>query len=262
MSRLCLFVALATAVVCVGVAAGVVNQEDNLRVSVDGRIEPKRLPRQAEAPISVSVTWRISSTDGRPPPKLRELSVEINRYGRFQTAGLPRCPYAKIQPATIRRALANCRSSLVGRGSFTAEIALKGSEQLGAYETTGPLLFFNGESKGRPVLFGHIYSAHPFATSFVIPFGLERRANGPYGAELSAAIPKALRSWGNLTRIQMRLARRYSYQGKPRSFLTASCPAPEGANQAVFPLARTSFSFLGGIEQTLTVIGDCRTTGP
>lgn len=239
-------------------AAAVVTQKGDLRVSVDGEMMPKRLPRAGEAPIAVLVGWQISSVDGSPPPKLRDLSIEINRHGRLRTAGLPRCPYGKIQAASTERALANCRSSLVGRGTFTAEVALKGQEESETYETTGALLIFNGESKGKPVLFGQIYSPHPFATSFVIPFDVEKRPKGSYGTRLAATIPKALRSWGNLTKIQMRLSRRYSYKGRRRSFLSASCPTPKGFTEAVFPLARTSFDFLGGPHQSLTVVRRCR----
>jgi len=105
-----------------------VTQEDNVRVAVDGKLSPKKLPREGEAPISVSVGWKIESADGSPPPKLKGLRIEINRHGRFDTTGLPVCPIAKIQPATTQRALSNCRSALVGRGSFSAQIALKGQE--------------------------------------------------------------------------------------------------------------------------------------
>lgn len=239
------------------IAVAAVTQKGNLRVSVDGQMTPRRLPRKADAPISVLVGWQISSVDGSPPPKLRDLSIEINRHGRLQTAGLPTCPYGKIQPASTQRALANCRSSLVGRGTFTAEVALKGQEESETYEATGTLLFFNGESNGKPVLFGQIYSAYPFATSFVIPFDLGQRVKGSYGTQLSATIPRALRSWGNLTEIQMRLSRRYGYRGRRRSFLSASCPTPTGLTEAVFPLARTSFDFVGGARQSLTVVRSC-----
>jgi hypothetical protein len=240
--------------------ASEVVQEENLRVSVEGKLSPKRLPREGRAPISVSVGWQISTTDGSPPPKLKGLQIEINKEGRFDTAGLPTCPYAKIQPATTQRALANCRSALVGQGSFSAQIALKGQEGEG-YAASGRLLVFNGEAGGKPVLFGQIYSPRPFATSFVITFDVKELSKGAYGTVLTTTLPPALRSWGNLTAIEMKLERRYGFKGKQRSYISAGCPAPKGFGLASFKLARTEFSFNGGKELASTVVGDCRVRG-
>jgi NHL repeat len=235
----------------------VITQENNLRVNVEGKLSPKKLPREGSAPISVQVGWDISTVDGSPPPKLKTLTIEINREGRFETNGLPTCPYAKIHPASTKRALSNCRSALVGRGSFEANIALKGQEGE-SYAARGQLLLFNGLEKGKPVLYGQIYSAHPFATSFVIVFAVERIKKGSYGTALTATLPASLRSWGDLTAIEMKLERRYGYEGKQRSYISAGCPAPKGFGLASFKLARTSFSFTGGEELSSTVAGDCR----
>lgn len=240
--------------------ASEVTQKDNLRVSVDGKLSPKKLPREGAAPISVTVGWQIATTDGSPPPKLKQLGIEINREGHFDYTGLPVCPLAKIQPATTQRALSNCKAALVGQGSFSAEIALKGQEGE-SYATQGRLLVFNGEAKGKPVLFAQIYAAHPFATSFVISFAVSKIKKGAYGTALTTTLPKALRSWGNLTAIKMKLSRRYGFEGKRHSYLSAGCPAPKGFALASFRLARTAFSFNGGKELESTVAGDCRVRG-
>jgi hypothetical protein len=232
-------------------------QLDNLRINVQGKLSPKKLPRDGVAPVAVSVGWDISTADESAPPKLKALEVEINRHGHLDYAGLPTCPYAKIQPASTKRALSNCRPSLVGRGSFTAEIALRGQEGE-SYETGGSLLVFKGEAKGKPVLYGQIYSARPFATSFVITFEVKEQRKGAYGTVLSATLPKPLRSWGNLTGIEMTLQRRYGHKGRRHSFLSAGCPAPEGFRLASFKLARASFSFNGGAQLSSTVTGTCQ----
>lgn len=254
------FVAILLALGGASLAGATVIQKENLRVSVTGNLSPKKLPRKGSAPISVSVGWDIATVDGSPPPKLKKLRIEINRNGHFEAEGLPVCPYAKIQPATTQRALANCRSALLGRGSFSANIALKGQEGE-SYAAKGTLLVFNGEEKGKPVLFGQIYSAHPFATSFVIVFKVSKIAKGDYGTALSAELPASLRSWGDLTGIDMRLSRRYHYEGHSRSYITAGCPAPKGFRLASFKLARTSFSFTGGKELSSVVTGDCKARG-
>jgi hypothetical protein len=238
--------------------ASEIAQDGNLRLEVNGQISPKRLPRKGTAPIAVEVGWKIATTDGAPPPKLETLGIEINRAGRFDLEGIPTCPYAKIQPATTSRALANCRSALVGRGSFAALISLAGQE---SYAAQGQMLVFNGLEGKKPVLFGQIYSAKPFANSFVIPFELKEIAKGRYGTSLTATLPASLRAWGSLTEIQMRLKRSFGYEGKRHSFISAGCPAPEGFNEAPFALARTSFGFLGGLNSSVTLTRSCKARG-
>ncbi len=129
------------------------------------------------------------------------------------------------------------------------------------YPTTGKLLLFNGQSHGKPILFGHIYASHPFATSFVIAFKIAQRAHGTFGTVLSASLPEALGGWGYVTGIEMRLSRHYSYKGKQRSYLSAGCPAPKGFGKAGFALIRTSFGFAGGRRLSSTLNRSCVARG-
>jgi DNA-binding beta-propeller fold protein YncE len=224
-------------------------QKGTLRLAVSGELSPSRLPRRGTAPIAVSVKGQISTTDESEPPQLKALRIEFNRNGHLDFAGLPTCPYSRIQPASSARALAACRSALVGTGRFSANIVLSGQEP---YPTEGKLLVFNGVRQGKPVLYGQIYSPHPFASSFVIVFSVHRISHGAYGTSLNGDLPRALGNWGYLTAIQMRLSRRYHYKGKPHSFLSAGCPAPTGFGEVPFLLARTSFSF--AVSGKLSVI--------
>ena len=41
-----------------------VTQEGSLRLALSGKLSPRRLPRQGDAPIKVSVNWKITTTDG------------------------------------------------------------------------------------------------------------------------------------------------------------------------------------------------------
>jgi len=224
----------------------------NLALSVQAKLSPKKLPRESTSPIAVSVGWRIQSTDpALKPPSLKSVKIEINRAGILDPTGLPDCPYPQIQPASTQRALANCRSSLVGQGSFSALVGLEGQE---SYVSKGKMLVFKGTKAGKPVLYGQIYTAYPFAASFVIVFKVSKEQKGTYATTLSATLPGNLRAWGNLTEVKMRLARNYSYKGQKRSFLSAGCPAPKGFGAAPFPLARTSFTFDGApaVSQVLS----------
>lgn len=233
-------------------------RQGNLQVKIGGSIAPKRLPREVSAPVTVSVAGEIATTDQSPPPQLRELEVDLNRHGHLETTGMPLCRANQIHPASTARALATCRRSLVGSGSLGVDVVLAGQEP---YPTQGRLLLFNGVYRHKHALLGQIYSDHPFANSFVIPFVIHQKAKGRYGLVLSAKLPAALISWGRVTSLDLKLSRRYVYAGKQRSFVSASCPAPEGFNEAPFILARASFRFAGARTLSQTVTDQCRVRG-
>jgi hypothetical protein len=233
-------------------------QNGNLRVTVSGKLAPKKLPRTGVAPISVSVGGQIATTDETLPPTLKTIRIELNRHGRLDYEGLPTCNYGRIQPGSSSHALAGCRSSLVGEGTFSADITLSGQEP---YPTQGKLLVFNSTKGGRPVLYGHIYAPHPFATSFVIIFKVSRLKKGTFGIALNAPLPKAMKSWGRLTGLSMTLDRRFNYKGQSHSYISSGCPAPKGFSATPFPLARTSFAFDGGKELSSVLTGECKVRG-
>lgn len=240
-------------------ASAAVEQAGNLRVSVNGKLSPKALPRQGTAPVSVSVSGVVSTTDGTAPPQLQTMQIEVNRHGRFDTTGLPVCRYNQIQPASDSRALAACRPALVGEGRFAGTIALPGSTE--PYPMAGRLLLFNGRRHGRPVLFGHIYSAKPFSSSFVLVFEMRTATHGTYGTTLTANLAQALGQKRNLDSIEMTLSRRYRYRGAPRSYISSGCPAPKGLSVVPYSLARTTFSFAGGKKLTTVLSRACRAKG-
>jgi hypothetical protein len=250
--------ALALLLALTALAQAESTQLGNLRVSVDGKLSPHALPRTGTSPVAVSVSGQISTTDESTPPQLQKLEIEINRHGRLDATGLPTCPRGQILNASNGRALAACRSSLVGQGKFFGTINLPGSAP---YPIEGRLLVFNGKEGGRQVLLGHIYSPHPFATSFVITFEIATKAHGTYGTTLSANLAKALGNKRSLTGIEMTLSRRYSYRGASRSYVSASCPAPKGFSKVVFPLARTAFSFAEGQTLRTTLNRTCGVRG-
>jgi hypothetical protein len=241
------------------VVAGFANADTQtvgaMKVQLTARLAPKTLPRDAQSPIAVSVGWKISSVDGTEPPTLKSVRIQINRNGILDPTGLPTCPYSRIQPASTSRALKNCRPALVGTGTFSARVGLEGQEN---YDTHGRMVVFNSVEKGKPVLYGQIYTGYPFAASFVIPFKVSKSKHGTYGTTLEAKLPTSLIEWGNLTEVNMRLSRKFAYQGHPRSFLRAGCPTPEGVPAANFRLAKTDLDFVGGAHVSSTLTENCR----
>ena len=257
-SRVALSVAMvALAAMGAAIARAEVIQTGVLTVSTTATMRPQRLPRTGAAPISVSLAGQISTTDESRPPQLQQLTIGINRNGRLDYQGLPLCKIGQIQPASNSRALAGCRSALVGQGSFAGAVTLPGTA---TYPIEGRLLVFNGQEHGHEVLLGHIFSATPFATSFVIVFQIAAK-HGQYGTVLTANIAKALGNKRNLTALSMTLSRRFSSGGHRHSYISAGCPAPKGFGSALFPLARTSFAFAGGTKLTSTLTSTCKVRG-
>ncbi len=234
---------LATAVgllACASLASATVIQQGNLRITVLSQVQPYKLPRQGTAPIAVFVSGHLDAPHGGIPPQLQKMTVEVNKHGLLQSKGLPTCPLKALQPASTERALASCGDAVIGSGQFWAHIVLPDQ---GAYGTHGRLLIFNGRQKGKPVIFTHIFTANPFFSSFVIPFGIQKTDHGPYGTKLTASLPEALGDWGYVDRIKLTLKRKYTYKGKQLSYFNAGCPAPKGTKRTVFPLALASFDF-------------------
>lgn len=239
----------------VGSAAAEVIQEGNLRVTVLSRIQPFKLPRHGTAPIAVFVGGHIGTTDGAVPPQLETMTIDVNRHGLLNSKGLPVCPISAIKASSTGRSLSNCGDALVGSGRFWASVVFPAQRP---YPTRGRLLVFNGRAGGRPALFAHIFTTVPFATSFVIVFSIRSINKGPFGTELKASLPAALGSWGFVDRIKLTLRRKYTYRGRHLSYFNSGCPALAGADSAVFPLARTRFSFADGKEIGLSVTKNCR----
>jgi hypothetical protein len=200
----------------------------------------------------------VGRTGSADPPQLRTISIALNSHGRLQTRGLPRCRLGHINPSTSSEALSACRSSLVGEGDFSADVKLP---EQSPFPSDGKVLAFNGRFGGRPAILAHVYGTSPIPTSYVLPFLIET-TGGTFGTVLEAALPRVTGEWGFVTGISMRLDRTYSEHGRRLSYLSASCPAPVGFPGAVFALAKTTFSFDGGLRLSSVLNRGCRVLGP
>jgi hypothetical protein len=255
---LALLLALASLGAIGALAQGAVVQSQGLRITVLSQIQPFKLPRTGTAPIAVFVSGHIATPSGAVPPQLQRMVVKVNRHGLLQSKGLPRCTLAEVQATSTERALSQCGDAVVGSGKFYATVVFPDQRP---YPTRGRLLIFNGRVDGRAVLFAHIYTTNPFASSFTITFAIKRISEGPYGTELSASLPQALGDWGFVDRIKLTLKRKYSYQGKALSYFNSGCPAPVGTSGVSFPLAQASFFFAEHQPITLGVSKSCRVAG-
>lgn len=254
--------AISTTAVCAALLVGVVfapsglgalEEREGVRIWVTGKLRPTVLPRHARVPIGVSLGGKISSANPDELPKLTRLTIEINRNGHLDTRGLPRCRLRSIRPSTNREALKACGPALVGEGSFSADVRFP---EQSPFPSSGKVLAFNGLDHGRPAIFAHIYGREPLPTSYVLSFRIGHRS-GTFATVLETTFPEVTGEWGYVTGLTMNLHRRFSFRGRMRGYLSASCPAPPGFYKAPFPLARTSFEFEGGLEIPATLNRIC-----
>jgi len=223
-------------------------QRQGVRIKVSAAIAPTRLPRKGTVPVAVSVGGQISTTD-RSLPQLKAMKIQINSNGVIDLKGIPRCRIGHIDPSTTEEALALCGDSLIGEGSFSADVLLP---EQSPFPSHGKLLAFNGTIGRRPAIFAHVYGTQPLATSYVFAFRLRHRRQGPFGTTLEASFPRATGDWGYITGIDLKLNKR---------FIRAGCPAPRSFEKVAFPLVRTTFAFAGGLQIPTTLTRTCEPRG-
>ena len=229
-------------------------RKGDLQVKFEGELSPHALPRSSQAPVNVSVSAKITPVGKAELPQLRQMSIAINRNGEINTKGLPLCELNDIQPATTADALAVCRKSLVGEGSFTADVPESGRAP---FPAEGKLYAFNGVAEGHPAILAHVYGVRPAPTSFTLIF-LISKGGGTFGNTLKVDLPKS--ESGTITGISLSLGKTFKAHGKKQSYVTGSCPAPKGVKVAGFPFAKASLSFSDGRKVSTTLNRSCKAT--
>jgi hypothetical protein len=237
-----------------GPAGAELTSKGNLFVTFKGGILPETLPRDRRAPITVWMEGKVRTLKGDDPPSLRTITIALNRFGHLETKGLPVCRRGEIEAATRQQALAACRDSLVGTGTYRARSTFP--EQARS-PTFGRILAFHSRVGGKEAILGHVFGEDPAPTTTIIPFSI-RRSNGLYRTTLTGSVPEGLTRWGYLKRISLRLHRNYTAGGERRTYLSAPCPAPRGLKRATFPFAFTAMEFVDGRELSAKLTRSCR----
>jgi hypothetical protein len=236
------------------VARGEVEKAGDVIVSFEGGISPRALPRSGVAPVAVTIDSTFKSVEGTdPPPQLRTISIGINRAGKIVDRGLPTCRVRRIQPATIGAAKRICRDAIVGSGHVQVRVHLANQPP---FTFKGPMLIFHAKrSGGNRRLLAQVYGLKP-PSAFVLNFKIVE-AGGEFGTVIKTSLPKSARKWAYVTHFDMKLQRRYVYQGQHYSYVNAGCAAPEGFPGAVYKFAKSNFGFAGGNHVTTTLVRDC-----
>ena len=247
-----------TLLLCLGIPAQAeLSQEGDLLVSFDGGLQPRTLPRNTSAPVTVRVAGDFKATNAARLPQLRTISVAINRAGELYDKGLPVCQVENIQPASEVEARRVCGSAIVGTGHVAVAVHIPTQAP---FAVTGKLLAFNGPRRGyHKTILAQVYSKKP-PGAFVLTFTVKRE-KGLFGTVVSTTLPGSARKWAYLTHFDMTLKRTYFYRNKQRSYVSASCAAPAGFPAAVFPFAKASYGFDNGQALTTTVVRSCKVGG-
>ncbi len=249
--------ALALALLAAAPSAAETLQQEGIRLSFGGAIEPRALPRSRPVPVRLSLRAGIGGADGQPLPRLRHLAIAINRLGHLDAAGLPVCHFDQVQPATTANALAACGGALVGSGRFSASVHI--TEQV-PYPSRGRIVAFNGRYHGHPAILLHVYGTSPTPASYTLPLTIGH-AHGVFGIVLRTSVARTTPSAGRVTGLSLQLGRSYSFHGRRHSYLSASCPAPRGSRFASFPFVRARLGFAGRAV-AVTVRRSCGVSEP
>jgi hypothetical protein len=228
-------------------------QRGDLVFTLQGRISPLKLPRDHLAPISVHLIGGLRTIDGSTLPRVTRIELGLPRQGVLDTRGLATCSPRRVRSATTAGALAACGDALVGRGRLRAEVVLPDQAPL---PIDTQLLAFNGKVDGRPAVIVHAFG-EGVPVAIVIRFLVEHRAS-QLGTVLVARLPRALGPWPRLAQFDLTLSRRFEFQGKRHSYLSASCPIPKALTAGFFSLARAGLRLAGGGQIGTAITRSCR----
>jgi hypothetical protein len=210
----CALVALSAA----GASAALV-EVDNLILRADGGFQPRTLPRKQFAPIEFQGYFHIAAKDGSRPSALDRAVIDFDRDGRLSSGGLPTCPAEKIAELGTAEARQICSGAIVGTGKVEALISLGG----GLVPASSPLTLFNGPPvAGDPTVILHARTTVPGTQTFAIVVPIERR-RGAFRYRATVNLPPIAAGLGSITRIKVKIGRRFSAGGKARSYVSAHC---------------------------------------
>lgn len=200
-----------------------------LCVGDNGGISPTKLPKHGAAPVTARIIGEISTRDGSHPPAIQQLEADIDHTIQVDAVGLPTCSERQLEASSSATAKKVCGDAIIGSGSAEVEVAFPEQKP---FRATGPLLLFNnGVHGGTTNFLLHAYVDVPAPTAVIVKAKVTRIHSGRYGLHLEAHIPTIAGGAGSATAFDLKIGRRYTYKGRKKSFLTASCPTGSWATK-------------------------------
>jgi hypothetical protein len=194
----------------------------NLFLRDNGGISPLKLPKHNQAPISANLNAQIGTIDGSHPPAIKSVIADFDKSIQVNAKGLPVCKEGQLTARSTVDARKACPDATVGSGEGEVEVAFP---EQAPFTAKGPIVLFNGGAHGgTTLLLIHAYVAVPAPTAVIATVKLTRIHRGHYGIHAVAQIPRIAGGAGSVTRFKLTINRKFTYRGKKKSYLTASCP--------------------------------------
>jgi hypothetical protein len=212
---------LVGAAVAAGAASALRIVAGNIVITGNGGFSPTALPKYFDAPIKLFGHGKVATRDGTLPPIVKTLTIEYDKHGHVETAGLQVCTARKLEATTVARARRTCAGAIVGKGSGKAIIKFPEQRPI---PVSSPLTIFNGPRKeGDPTVFAHAYITVPLPTTFVVPIRIETINKGRYGYRTTATIPPIAGGAGTPISGQLTIERYWTHRGRKHSYVNARC---------------------------------------
>ncbi len=186
------------------------------------------------------------TTDGGPPPALREVVIEADKAGKIDLEGLPTCGPLVQDGLDIRK---KCRSAVIGSGRARFVIAFPESPPMVA---EGKLTIFNGIVGSRSATLyalADLSGAQP--GPLITRVEITKLHSGRYGTKAVVSIPKVAGGKGSVTSFEATIFRKFTYKGQTKSVLSLTCR--EGGKV----LARSRRIFEDGTESGAQITRSC-----
>jgi hypothetical protein len=218
---------IGTASIGFAIAAGTnpeptVVQAGNMALKIDGDVIPNVLPKHEFAPMGFWGDVRLSTMDGSHPPALEQSVFDVDKDVVVSVEGLPACRIEQLEAADTKRAEGACGDAILGRGSATVEVAFPEQKP---FDSTGPLIFFNGgESGGVVKVLAYAYVSVPAPTAVVATAEIRRVKKGAYGLRVETTFPRIAGGAGSVVAARFSMRRVYTYEGRRRSVISGRCP--------------------------------------
>lgn len=215
-------------------------------VSATATVQPRELPKNGGAPITLRSVTRVNTRDGSTPPALKSIEFLIDKHGRVNSKAFPVCSPAKLEGATPSQARQRCATSLVGKGLGKALVTMPGRAPV---RLNFPLSFFNGPpTGGKPTLIAHAYETMPAPKALLVPIVIERIASGRYGFRTKVEMPEIAGGYGVPILAEATVGAIRKRGGKEVGYIEARCAGGrlqvDGtlnfANGDLFPATLTS----------------------
>jgi hypothetical protein len=197
-------------------------QVGNLKLTFNGGVKPKALSKTKMEPITLTVSGKIETVDGKHPPALQEVIVDTDKNGSIDVRGAPTCTAGKLEAQTTANAEKACRSAIVGLG--TTDIEVEFPEQA-PIPIKSKLIAFNGGLKGGvTTLYIHAYLTTPITAAVVTTVKISKEHKGRYGTRSIASVPKIAGGSGSVTAFSLTFSKKlFTYKGVKHGYLLAKC---------------------------------------